>query len=184
MEGEIEDQDPIEQVLWRSWNIFLIRGLFISVLGLILIIWPTAGLAFTAIAFALFIAIDGVTQMVLGFRMSHANNFWGGSVIRGVVEIVISAIILTHPGGFGEFGASALLVIIGIVLIISGIIDFQFKRVKGGIFSSLILLLMGLLLLTAPLFAVTVILRVVGFTSLAAGVARIFRSIQYKSRSI
>jgi uncharacterized membrane protein HdeD (DUF308 family) len=184
MEGEVEDQDPVERALWSSWNILLIRGIFISLIGLILFIWPGSGLAFTAIAFALFIAFDGITQMIIGFRMSDVNTFWWVSVFRGVVEIVITAIILSHPKGFGEFGASALLVILGIVLIISGIIDFQFRRNNGGVFSSLILLFMGLLLLTAPLFTVSIILRIIGISALAAGTARIFRAVQYKKRSM
>ena len=83
MEGKIEDQDPVNKILWSSWNILLIRGIFITVIGLILLLWPTAGLAFTAIAFSLFIAIDGITQLVLGFKMSDANNFWWASVLRG-----------------------------------------------------------------------------------------------------
>jgi len=183
MEGTVEDQDPMEQVLWDSWKILLIRGFFISLIGLILVIRPSAGLAFTAISFALFIAIDGITQLVVGFKMNNASKLWWGSVIRGVLEIIIAAVIISHPKGFGEFGASALLVILGIVLIISGIVDFQFRKIKGGIFSSIILFIMGLLLLTAPLFTVSFILRIIGISSLAAGTARIFRAIQYRKKA-
>lgn len=183
MEGKIEDQDPIEKVLWHSWNILLMRGLLISLIGFILILWPSAGLAFTAVSFSLFILFDGITQIVIGFRMNHANNLWWGSVLRGVVEIIIAAIMITHPKGFGELGATALLVIIGIVLIISGIIDFQFKRVKSGGFSAVILFILGILLLSAPLFTVSIILRIVGIAALSAGTARIFRAVQYRKWS-
>ena len=184
MEGTIKDQDPVEQVLWRSWNILLIRGIFIGFIGLILLIWPSSGLAFTAIAFSLFIVIDGITQLIIGFRMSDSNHYWWGSVIRGVIEIIISAIMITHPRGFGEIGASALLIIIGIVLLISGVIDFQFRVRKGGVFSSILLLIMGGLLLVSPLFAVTFILRIIGISAIAAGTARIFRAVQYRKKSI
>jgi uncharacterized membrane protein HdeD (DUF308 family) len=183
MEGKIEDQDPIEQVLWSSWNILLIRGIFISLIGIILLIWPSSGLAFTAIAFSLFIALDGITQLIIGFRMSQANNFWWGSVLRGVIQIMVAAVIISHPKGFGEFGAAALLIVIGIVLIISGVIDFQFKKGRSGTFSSIILFVLGILLLTAPLFSVSIILRIVGIAAIAAGTARIFRAVQYKKRS-
>lgn len=184
MEDDITDQDPFEKILWSSWNILLIRGLFISFIGIILIIRPSAGLVFTAVAFSLFLAIDGITQMVIGFRMSDVNHLWWGSVLRGVIEIIIAAVIISHPRGFGELGASALLLIIGVVFIIAGIIDFQFKRQKGGLFSSILLFAMGVLLLTAPLFAVSIILRIIGITALAAGTARIFRAVQYKKHSI
>ncbi|MDA3811698.1 MAG: DUF308 domain-containing protein [Spirochaetaceae bacterium] len=183
MKVTIEDQEPIEQALWQSWKILLIRGIFISLVGLILAIWPSSGLAFTAIAFSLFILLDGVTQLVIGFRMSGSNRFWWGSVFRGVLEIIIAAVVISHPRGFGEFGASALLVILGIVLIISGIIDFQFRIGKGGIFSSLILLLLGILLLIAPLFTASIVLRIIGISALLVGVARIVRALQYKRAS-
>ena len=180
MEGKIEDQDPVEQVMWSSWNILLIRGIFISIVGLILLIWPSSGLAFTAIAFSLFIIVDGVTQLVVGFRMSGASSFWWGSVLRGIIEIIIAAVIISHPKGFGEFGASALLVILGIVLIVTGIIDFQFRRKKGGLFSSILLIIMGSLLLISPLFTVSIILRIVGISAIIAGTARIIRAVQYR----
>ena len=183
MEGKIEDQDPIEQILWSSWKILLIRGIFISIIGVILIIWPSSGLVFTAIAFSIFIAIDGITQLVIGFRMNHANNFWWGTVLRGVIEIIIAAVTISHPKGFGELGAAALLVIIGIVLIISGIIDYQLKKGRAGTFSSVILFILGVLLLAAPLFTVSVILRIIGIAAISAGTARIFRAVQYKKRS-
>ncbi len=183
MEGKIEDQDPIEQALWNTWKILLVRGIFISLVGLILLVHPSIGLTFTAVAFSLFIAIDGITQLVVGFRINQASNLWWGSVLRGVIEIIIAAIILSHPKGFGELGATALLVVIGIVLIISGIIDYQFKRVKAGTFSSIILFVMGILLLSAPLFTVSIILRIIGISAILAGTARIFRAVQYKKRS-
>jgi len=183
MEGKIEDQDPIEQILWNSWNILLIRGIVISLIGAILLVWPSSGLAFTAIAFSLFIGIDGITQLVIGLRMNQASNFWWGAVLRGVVEIIIAAVIVSHPKGFGELGAAALLVIIGIVLIISGIIDYQFKRGRAGTFSSIILFILGVLLLAAPLFTVSIILRIIGVAAISAGTARIFRAVQYKKRS-
>lgn len=184
MEGTIEDQDPIEQALWLTWKILLVRGLFIGLVGLILLIRPSIGLTFTAVAFSLFIAIDGVAQLVIGFRINQASNLWWGSVLRGVFEIIVAAVILSHPRGFGELGATTLLVVIGIILIVSGIIDFQFKKVKGGTFSSILLVLMGIMLLSAPLFTVSIILRIIGFSAVLAAIARIFRAIQYKKRSI
>lgn len=183
MDGTIEDQDPFEQVLWRSWNILLNRGIFISIIGLILFIRPSSGLVFTAVVFAIFMAFDGITQLVIGFRMNNANPFWWGSVLRGVLEIIMAAVIISHPKGFGEFGVTALLILIGMVLIISGIIDFQFKRGRTGIFSSLILIVLGVLFLVAPLFTASFILRIIGFVSLVSGIARILRAIQYKKRS-
>ena len=184
MEGKIEDRESYDQVLWSSWKILLLRGIFISLIGLILLFWPSSGLAFTAIAFSLFIGIDGITQMVIGFKMNNTSDLWWGSVLRGVIEIIIAAVILSHPKGFGEMGAAAILIIIGIVLIIAGIIDFQFKRGRTGILSSILLIIMGVLLLTAPLFTITVILRIIGITAMAAGAARIIRAVQYKKQSI
>ncbi len=180
MEGTVEDQDPMEQKMWSTWKMYLIKGSFISIIGLILIIRPTAGLTFTAIAFSLFIAFDGITQIISGFRMSDANKLWWGAVLRGIIEIIISAVILTHPKGFGEFGASALLVILGIVIILAAIIDFKFRKNKRGFFNSILLLIVGILLLVAPLFAVSIILRLIGISALTIGASRIIKGIYYR----
>lgn len=183
MEGKIEDQDPAEEILWRSWNILLIRGIFISLVGLVLFIRPSSGLAFTAVLFSLFMALDGITQLVVGFRMNKVNELWWGSVLRGVFEIVLAAVIISHPKGFGELGASALLILLGIVFLISGIIDYQFKKGRQGTFSSIVLFSLGILLLVAPLFAANVILRLIGLTAAAGGAARIYRALEYRKRS-
>jgi uncharacterized membrane protein HdeD (DUF308 family) len=180
VEGIVEDQDPAEQILGKSWKILLIRGLFIALAGLVLIIRPTSGLAFTAVLFSVFMAIDGVTQLVVGFRMSSVNDLWWGTVLKGTGEIILSAVIISHPRGFGELGASALLILLGIVFIISGIIDYQLRKKGKGTFSSLVLFAMGILLLAAPLFAANIILRLIGLAAASAGTARIYRAIQYR----
>lgn len=184
MDVTIEDQDPKDEILRKSWKILLSRGIGISLVGLVLLINPSSGLVFTAVLFSLFMALDGVTQMVVGFRLSPGYELWWGSVIRGVVEIVLAAVIISHPAGFGELGATALLILLGIVFIISGIVDYQFKRGSRGTFSSIVLFFLGILLLAAPLFAAGVILRFVGLTALAGGTARIYRALQYKKTFI
>ncbi|MBB6478454.1 HdeD family acid-resistance protein [Spirochaeta isovalerica] len=180
MEGTVEDQDPYEQILGKSWKILLIRGIFISLVGTVLLIKPTSGLAFTAVIFSLFIALDGITQLVVGFRMNTVNELWWGSVLKGTIEVILAAVIISHPKGFGELGASALLILLGIVFLVSGIIDYQFRKGKTGTFSSIILFLLGILLLAAPLFAANIILRLIGIAALSAGTARIYRAFQYK----
>ncbi|MBN2656586.1 MAG: DUF308 domain-containing protein [Spirochaetales bacterium] len=180
MEGTVEEQDPYEQILGKSWKIFLVRGLFISLVGSVLLINPTSGLALTAVLFGVFIALDGITQLVVGFRTNTVNDLWWGTVLRGAFEVILSAVIVSHPKGFGELGASALLILLGIVFLISGIIDYQFRKGRTGTFSSLILFLLGILLLAAPLFAAEIILRLIGIAALTSGCARIYRALQYK----
>lgn len=180
MEGIVEDQDPTEQIMGKSWKILLVRGIFISLVGLVLIIKPTSGLAFTAVLFSVFMAIDGVTQLVVGFRMSSINELWWGSVLRGTGEIILSAVIISHPKGFGELGASALFILLGIVFLITGVIDYQLRKNGKGTFSSMVFFAMGILLLATPLFAANLILRLIGIAAISAGIARIYRAVQYR----
>lgn len=184
MEVHIEDQDPMDKILWKSWKILLLRGIIITLIGLVLFIRPQSGLAFTAVIFSLFMILDGITQLVVGFRMNTVNDMWWGSIVRGVVEIILAAVIISHPRGFGELGASALLILLGIVFLISGIIDYQFRKGQKGTFSSIILISLGVLLLAAPLFAASLVLRLIGLTAMAGGIARIYRSLQYKKGSV
>jgi len=178
--GIVEDQDPYERVLGQSWKLLLIRGVFISLVGIVLLIKPTSGLAFTAIVFSVFIAIDGITRLVVGFRTNAVNDLWWGTVIRGGIEIILAAVIISHPKGFGELGASALLILLGIVFLVSGIVDYQFRKGQKGTFSSLVFFVLGILLLAAPLTAANVMLRLVGIAALSAGTARIVRAFQYR----
>lgn len=180
MDVKIEDQDPMDEVLWKSWKILLGRGITVTLIGLVLFIRPSSGLAFTAVLLSLFLGFDGVTQLVVGFRMNTVNQMWWGTVLKGVVEIILAAVIISHPRGFGELGASALLILLGIVFLVFGIIDYQFKKGSKGTFSSIVLISLGILLLAAPLFAASVILRLIGLTAAAGGTARIYRAIQYK----
>ena len=184
MEGTIEDQEPREKVLSQSWKLLIVRGALLSLIGTVLLIFPGVGLSFTAISFALFMGIDGVTQMVLGFRMSGSGTLWWGTVLRGVLEIILSAIIISHPRGFGEFGASALIIVIAIVFIITAVIDLQFRPSKGGHMSPILKLIIGITLILAPLFAISLLFRILGALSLSLGLTQLLLVYRYKKSII
>jgi len=72
---------------WR-----LAAGIITLILGLLLLVFPIAGIATLALWIGAFIFAGGIVRLILAFRVRPANG-WGWVLFDGLLGIVIGALI-------------------------------------------------------------------------------------------
>ena len=181
MEGTVENVDPRDELRKKTWFYTLVQGGISTVIGLILIILPTIGMVFISLVFGLSLIWMGLSQIILAFKLSSYRDQWVTIMVRGSVLLISGIIVLIFPMSFAKLGTGIPLVLTGLVLLFFGLHDLVSNRMPGkGLphsFSSIILILTGALLCFAPVASAMLIIRILGFTTLAGGVLNISRSL-------
>lgn len=76
--------------------VYILRGLFAFILGLILVIWPASTLEVILILFPIFAIIDGTSAILIGSRTIKEGR-WLSFVPMGILEIFIGIFVFIWP---------------------------------------------------------------------------------------
>lgn len=77
-------------------TVYILRGLFAFILGLILVIWPASTLEIILILFPIFAIIDGTSAILIGSRTIKQGK-WLSFVPMGILEIFIGIFVFIWP---------------------------------------------------------------------------------------
>lgn len=105
--------------LARWWWTFILRGLLAIAFGVLAFFAPGLGIAVLVGLFAAWALIDGATNLVAGIRSRGRDRSWWLAILEGIVGIVAGVIALLFP----LYAAEALVLIIGVWAIITGIFE-------------------------------------------------------------
>ena len=149
------------------------------VFGVILMIWSGAAITVAFKIFGAVLAVGGIVA-VISFLVSHDNSSLGlTSLIGGVVIIVLGAWIFMKPEGL----ASLFPIIIGIIVIVSGISDIgeairmnktSYSRWYGSLIIGIVMIALGLVLILKPLGVANVIVKMIGIVLILNGVSDLY----------
>jgi uncharacterized membrane protein HdeD (DUF308 family) len=181
MEGTVENINPQDEMRRKAWFYTLVQGIISAAIGLILILFPSIGMVFISVVFGLILIWMGLTQIILGFKLSSYRDQWVVIMVRGTVLLISGIIVLIFPMSFARLGTGIPLVLTGLVLMFFGIHDLISRGTPGSglphIFSDIILIVTGALLCFAPVASAIVIFRILGFTTIAGGALNISRAL-------
>lgn len=103
-----------------GWKRFFVQGVLAviyAVAGISLLANPIIGLTTLTILLAVFLVVDGILEIVMGFQ-ARGERGWGALIVSGVCALIIAAIIwLEWP----STAAWALGLLFGVNLLITGI---------------------------------------------------------------
>ena len=105
--------------LARWWWSFILRGILAVAVGVLAFFAPGLGIAVLVGLFAAWALIDGAMNLAAGFRSRGRDRSWWLSILEGIVGIVAGVIALLFP----VYAAEALVLIIGVWAIITGIFE-------------------------------------------------------------
>jgi len=105
--------------LARWWWTFILRGVLAIAFGVLAFFAPGLGIAVLVGLFAAWALIDGATNLVAGFRSRGRDRSWWLAILEGIVGIIAGVIALLFP----VYAAEALVLIIGVWAIITGILE-------------------------------------------------------------
>jgi uncharacterized membrane protein HdeD (DUF308 family) len=87
----------MQQVLSNYRTMFLFRGIFAVLFGIIALVWPKMTLSALVFVFGVFAVISGITAVVAALRNTEFPG-WGWLLGEGILGILAGAIALAWPG--------------------------------------------------------------------------------------
>ena len=173
------------EALAQNWWLFMLRGIFGIIFGLIALIYPGPTMLSLVLLFSAYMLVDGVAGIIAAARAIRRRDRWDLLIFEGLVDIAVGILAVLWPG----ITVVAFVLLIAAWAIVSGglmttaglrlnISHGRWWLVLGGLLS----LAYGVLLIATPLIGALVLTWWLGAYALAFGVALIGFSFKLRSR--
>ena len=173
-----EERKSIQQILSTIWWVVLLRGVFALLFGITAMAYPGKTILLLVQIMGAFWLMNGIFIIIAAiFGRIYAIKWWV-LLLRGLLDIVIGAIIFAHPFVGALITVGFLVYLFAIFALAAGIfeiimalhswheIENKWSILLGGVFSCLF----GLLLFARPLVSAAVLMLIVGGVAVIFGV--------------
>lgn len=168
-------------------TLLIIRGVVGVVIGIIAFAWPGITIAVLVGIFGIYALVDGVTNLILGFTRSRAQQgrSWA-QILQGLVGIAAGVLTFIWPG----ITALVLVLFIGAWAVVTGILEIvaaiRLRRVISGewllALSGILSIVFGILVFAFPGAGAVGISWILGAYAAAAGIVLIALGIRLRTR--
>jgi uncharacterized membrane protein HdeD (DUF308 family) len=180
----------------RNWISYLISGIVTVGFGWLILARPVGTILTLTVILGLYLLILGVFDVVMVlFQHEDGNALW--KVLAGVLSIMVGLFVLNNATFSAVITPIALMYIVAISYIINGVVRMvagkpvAYKNKSpnlvwtwGGFIYGLLLLIIGFYLLLAPtLYALALMVAVVGWLAIISGVFSIVYSFIDRAES-
>lgn len=172
------------EMLARNWWLFILRGVFAILFGILIVAWPSAGILVLVILFGVYAIADGILSITFAFTHKGSRGHRAWLIFWGIIDIVAGVVALVWP----SITAVALLYVIAAWALVIGIPQFVFAFViptsvgnrvllaLGGIFS----IIFGVFLVARPSLGALAVIWIIGIFAVMFGVYHIAFGISLK----
>jgi uncharacterized membrane protein HdeD (DUF308 family) len=165
--------------LARAWWAFVLRGLLALIVGVILLLFPQIGLPSLILAFAAWMIVDGVAELIRAWQTRGQKQWWVG-ILEGIAGIVVGLIAVIVPG----LTALALLFLVAVWAIVTGVLEIVAairlrEQITGELWMGLagvLSVLFGLFLILFPGAGILSLLWLAGFFAILFGASMLLLS--------
>lgn len=163
----------------RSYGTFLIvAGVIGAIAGILALVYPDITLLALALIAGINLMVMGILALIEAFggeRDATARLLCG---IIGILGLIGGLVVIRRPGE----SLLAILLVLGIWLIVSGIVDFirAFAQLEGRalmLLSALVDVILGVLILALPKLSLATLAILIGISFLVRGVFAVVRGI-------
>lgn len=185
--------DPIEldreslREIASLWWVFLLRGVLMVAVGGYALLTPGLTLQAYAWVLGLFVLVDGALAIVAGLLGWVESRWW--ALARGVLGVLAGLFVVAHPALVGVVLATTLAILLAVQSIVGGVLEIlaairERKRIDGEwwlVLGGLLSIVFGVILLSAPILAGALLVRVLGVFAMIAGVMLIVAAFRLRS---
>jgi uncharacterized membrane protein HdeD (DUF308 family) len=183
-EDVVITEGDVLHAVGKSWWIVLITGILSILLGLLFLFWPGKTIVVIAVIFGIWLIVSGIVQLVQGFNSELGTSERVLAVIVGVISIILG--VLCFRGGIAN-GVYILSLFVGFSFLFRGmwqfIIGLQGKGQAGRgllIFTGILGVIAGIIVLAAPMQSLEVLALVVGIWLIIMGILEAIYSFGIK----
>jgi uncharacterized membrane protein HdeD (DUF308 family) len=110
--------EGVEGHLREIWWLFLLRGIALILFGVVAVMWPGLTLVGIAAAFAAYLLVAGVINIIGAFTGQSRLSLWWLTLILGLAQLGVGIYLIKHNLVLATFIA-----VLGITLIFYGIME-------------------------------------------------------------
>jgi uncharacterized membrane protein HdeD (DUF308 family) len=159
-------------VLARLWWTYVLRGILGIAFGVIVILFPSIGLAAVVALFATWAIVGGVSSLIGAWR-NRGKGEWWVEVLEGLVGIIAGILAVLLPG----MAAMGILFVIAGWAIITGLLQIWMairlrERIRGELWlglSGVVAIVFGILLVIFPGTGILSVLLMAGLLAILFG---------------
>jgi uncharacterized membrane protein HdeD (DUF308 family) len=167
------------------WWLLLLRGIALLLFGVVAVMWPGLTLIGIAAAFAAYLLVAGVINIVAGIRGQSRLSLWWLGLLLGLAEVGVAIYLLKHNLVLATFIA-----VLGISLIFYGILEVigafepgedagrRFLLIIGGALG----IIAGFIVLREPVASGLAFTWVLGLWGLISGAIQVAMALSVHSR--
>ena len=187
---EQNNSNVIDQISSSLWQLVLLRGVLLLLMGILFIAYPMGTLLVLVTYMGFYWIFDGIITLVKSMKGRNQNSKWGWGLIAGIIGIIAGLVVVSQPVlttiisssfvvWFLAFGA----IFYGITGLVTGIrlrkeIKGEWSMIIGGIFS----ILFGIILMSSPFLSALTIVAIIGWLAIIGGISMITLSFQVKKK--
>jgi uncharacterized membrane protein HdeD (DUF308 family) len=170
----------------QYWWIFLLRGLFAIILGIIALLMP--GVTFTTLVIFLgaYMLVDGIFSVITAISGRKTMEYWGWVLTIGILSILAGIVTFMNPFATG----AALLYLVAFWAILAGILEIvvaiRLRKVITGegwyILAGILGIVFGILIMMNPIAGAITITLIFGFYALVFGFILLSFSMRLRRR--
>jgi uncharacterized membrane protein HdeD (DUF308 family) len=160
------------------WWLLLLQGIIAVIVGLLLVTWPAETTVVLVQILGIYWLVTGILALVSIFMDS---SLWGWKLCAGILGILAGIVIIRDPLWSAFLIPFFIVLFLGIQGIIQGAINFihAFRGYGwGAALLGIINLLFGILILSSPLIATSILPIVLGIFAIVAGIVAIVGSFR------
>ncbi len=171
--------------LAKNWWLFLLRGAFGIIFGLLAFFLPGPTMLSLVLLFSAYMLVDGIAAIMSAVRAMRKSGQWGLLLFEGLLNIAVGVAAFIWPG----LTVIAFVLLVAAWAIVSGVLmttaGFRLKLDHGRwwmVFGGLLSIVYGALLVAMPLIGAVVLTWWMGAYAVAFGTALIILSFKLRAR--
>lgn len=180
----------VPKLLRHLWKSTLVSGILALAVGVLALAWPGQTILVAAILFGAYLLITGITQVIFAFSL-HTTA--GGRIllfISGAAALILAVLAFRH------FGEDPLVVILllaiwiavgfifrGVATTVTAISDPNLPGRGWAIFTGILSLLAGIVVLASPFTSIWILTLVVGIWLIVIGIVEIITAFDIRRAS-
>jgi uncharacterized membrane protein HdeD (DUF308 family) len=179
------DIDSASSMLAKNWWLFLLRGIFGIVFGLLAFLFPGPTMLSLVLLFSAYMLVDGLVGIISAVRAMRRKDQWGLLIFEGLLNIAVGVAAFIWPG----LTVLAFVFMVAFWAIVSGALmmaaGFRLKLDHGRwwmVLGGLLSLAYGALLVAMPLIGAVVLTWWMGAYAMVFGIALVVLSFKLRAR--
>jgi uncharacterized membrane protein HdeD (DUF308 family) len=162
------------------WGLVLVEGIFVALLGLVLLVAPGASLVFLVWLLGIYLLIAGIFR-IIGIFLDSSS--WGWKLAAGILCLIAGLAILSNPLWSTTLASTWLIIIVGFLAMLQGAAGL-IVALQGGSWGmgalSVLGILFGLFLVINPLIGVGALTLIFAIIMLIGGVGAVFQAFRMR----